>query len=246
MNTRIYNPLFHSDLLFRLSKWYNVEKTNAKITNDFVDDILREKKITYQNNKLNKKSEAEEDVGEGASFKKPQVFIDQLLKLSMEGNFFTDQEVKDEANTIVATVGRIVPFTAAAVAAPGGSCSYYCCRPSPPSPCYCHNTTNYFDSESTNQPTIHPSAVPRSPYTGLREHGTYHVLLPADVGHLPRDAGQVLRGDPQRVAEQGGRAQLRRPQQAGLRGAVLEGDYATVPHSARGGQESRYQLQSKR
>lgn len=107
MNTRIYNPLFHSDLLFRFSKWYSVEKTNAKITNDFVDDILRQKKIIYQNNKLEKlnQAEPEDEEVEGASFKKPQVFIDQLLKLSMEGNFFTDQEVKDEANTIVATVG---------------------------------------------------------------------------------------------------------------------------------------------
>lgn len=105
MNTRIYNPLFHSDLVFRFSKWYNVEKSNAKITNDFVDDILRRKKIAYQNDKLNKsKSPDAEAEEEGASFKKPQVFIDQLLKLSMEGNFFTDQEVKDEANTIVATV----------------------------------------------------------------------------------------------------------------------------------------------
>lgn len=117
MNTRIYNPLFHSDLLFRFSKWYNVEKTNAKITNDFVDDILRQKKIIYQNNKLEKlnKAEPDDEEVEGASFKKPQVFIDQLLKLSMEGNFFTDQEVKDEANTIVATVRRFLPLSAAYV-----------------------------------------------------------------------------------------------------------------------------------
>lgn len=106
MNTRMYNPLYHSDLVFRLSKWYNVEKTNAKITNDFVDDILRRKKDVYQTEKLNKSSSAEAEE-EGASFKKPQVFIDQLLKLSMEGNIFTDQEVKDEANTIVATVSLI-------------------------------------------------------------------------------------------------------------------------------------------
>lgn len=180
MNTRIYNPLFHSNLLFRLSKWYNVEKTNAKITNDFVDDILRQKKIVYQNNKLNKKAD-DADEEEGTSFKKPQVFIDQLLKLSMEGNFFTDQEVKDEANTIVATVGRPVPLSALP-------------------PCYCHNTTNYFDSDQS----IHPSAH----LPGLREHGAYYVLLPADAGHEPRDAGQVLRGDSERAAQQGGRLEL--------------------------------------
>lgn len=107
MNTRMYNPLYHSDLVFRLSKWYNVEKTNAKITNDFVEDILRRKKDVYQTEKLNKSNSAEAEE-EGASFKKPQVFIDQLLKLSMEGNIFTDQEVKDEANTIVATVSHFI------------------------------------------------------------------------------------------------------------------------------------------
>lgn len=107
MNTRMYNPLYHSDLIFRLSKWYNVEKKNAKITNDFVEDILSKKKVLYQENKLHKltsSTEQDDKEVEGASFKKPQVFIDQLLKLSMEGNIFTDQEVKDEANTIVATV----------------------------------------------------------------------------------------------------------------------------------------------
>lgn len=36
-------------------------------------------------------------------YKTPHIFIDQLLKLSIEGNYFTDADVRDESNTIVAT-----------------------------------------------------------------------------------------------------------------------------------------------
>lgn len=104
MTTRIFNPLYHSDLVFRLSKWFKLEKENSAITNGFVDDILQKKKVAYVQNKKNKTMLEEVNEDQNSSFKTPQLFIDQLLKLSMEGKYFTDTDVKNEANTIVATV----------------------------------------------------------------------------------------------------------------------------------------------
>lgn len=101
MTTRIFNPFYHSDFIFKLSKWAKLEQKNSDITFGFVDDILQRKKAAY------KKALPIEDksaLDENTSFKSPQLFIDQLLKLSMEGNYFNDTDVKNEANTIVATV----------------------------------------------------------------------------------------------------------------------------------------------
>uniref|UniRef100_A0A1B0DNC1 Uncharacterized protein n=1 Tax=Phlebotomus papatasi TaxID=29031 RepID=A0A1B0DNC1_PHLPP len=100
MTTRIFNPFYHSDFIFKLSKWAKLEQKNSDITFGFVDDILQRKKAAY------KKALPIEDksaLDENTSFKSPQLFIDQLLKLSMEGNYFNDTDVKNEANTIVAT-----------------------------------------------------------------------------------------------------------------------------------------------
>ncbi|GAB0100689.1 Cytochrome P450 [Sergentomyia squamirostris] len=100
MTTRIFNPLYHSDIIFKMSKWAKLEQKNSDITFGFVDDILKRKKAAF---KKAPPVEEESSLDENTSFKSPQLFIDQLLKLSMEGNYFNDTDVKNEANTIVAT-----------------------------------------------------------------------------------------------------------------------------------------------
>uniref|UniRef100_A0A1B0GJT8 Cytochrome n=1 Tax=Lutzomyia longipalpis TaxID=7200 RepID=A0A1B0GJT8_LUTLO len=104
MTTRIFNPLYHSDFIFNLSKWAKMEQKNSDITFGFVDNILQRKKAAY---KKSQPSDEQNNLDEGTSFKSPQLFIDQLLKLSMEGKYFTDTDVKNEANTIVATLRSI-------------------------------------------------------------------------------------------------------------------------------------------
>ncbi|XP_059621809.1 uncharacterized protein LOC132265248 [Phlebotomus argentipes] len=95
ITTRIFNPLLHVNSLFRLTKWYKIEQKSEKIVFGFVDKILQNKKRDYH------VTPKEDD--EQISFKSPQLYIDQLLKLSVEGGIFTDDDVKSESNTIIST-----------------------------------------------------------------------------------------------------------------------------------------------
>uniref|UniRef100_A0A1B0DNB9 Uncharacterized protein n=1 Tax=Phlebotomus papatasi TaxID=29031 RepID=A0A1B0DNB9_PHLPP len=61
--------------------------------------ILQNKKKEYQLTQKQHTREEDEEI----SFKSPQLYIDQLLKLSMEGNLFNDEDVKNESNTIIST-----------------------------------------------------------------------------------------------------------------------------------------------
>ncbi|GAB0086096.1 Cytochrome P450 [Sergentomyia squamirostris] len=100
MTTRIFNPLMHLDTLFRLTKWYNIEKKSMEIVFGFVDKILQRKKAEYH---LIQKKLKEVEKDENVSMKTPLIYIDQLLKLSMEGGIFRDEDVINEANTIIST-----------------------------------------------------------------------------------------------------------------------------------------------
>lgn len=68
------------------------------------DDVIKEKNIQFnlasekvdQNNNENLENSSEIDSS------KPQIFIDQLFKLR---GLFSQQEIKDEINTIIAAVG---------------------------------------------------------------------------------------------------------------------------------------------
>ena len=81
-----------------MTKMYPEQKRCSKITYGFVGDIIKNKKKTFSAEK------ATEDASEfkDGSFKTPQIFIDQLLKL--EGEHFNDWDMLSEASTIVAAV----------------------------------------------------------------------------------------------------------------------------------------------
>ncbi|GAB0095727.1 Cytochrome P450 [Sergentomyia squamirostris] len=98
ITTRIFNPLLQLDILFRLTKWYSIEKKSNRIVFGFVEKILQGKKEMYQQIQQKFKH-----VEQDESVSTPQIYIDQLLKLSMETGVFNDDEVINEACTIVAT-----------------------------------------------------------------------------------------------------------------------------------------------
>lgn len=107
MTHRIFKPWYHLDWVFRLTKMYHEQKRCSNITYSFIGKILQNKKRDMQNkNHRNAEREVvtkpEDDFDEKGSFKSPQIFIDQLLKL--EGSHFNDWDMLSEASTIVAAV----------------------------------------------------------------------------------------------------------------------------------------------
>ena len=73
------------------------------------DEVLKEKELQYQTKSSNKdrlndnNDDHNDDDDDG--IKKPQIFIDQLLKMR---EHFTIAEIKDELNSIIIAVRRIV------------------------------------------------------------------------------------------------------------------------------------------
>lgn len=63
------------------------------------DDILEEKKGQKVEENLNEMDDEE-------FYRKPQIFIDQILKF---GDIFNEQDIKDEINTLIVAV-RQFPF----------------------------------------------------------------------------------------------------------------------------------------
>ena len=68
------------------------------------DEILKEKELQYKNKSIRKDHPDENDVDENG-IKKPQIFIDQLLKMR---EHFTLSEIKDELNIIILAVRNIL------------------------------------------------------------------------------------------------------------------------------------------
>ncbi|GAB0100688.1 Cytochrome P450 [Sergentomyia squamirostris] len=106
MTHRIFKPWYHLDWVFRLTKMYHEQKRCSEITYSFIGNILQNKKKDMLNKNhrnadkdMTKATDDEIDEKSG-SFKSPQIFIDQLLKL--EGSHFNDWDMLSEASTIVA------------------------------------------------------------------------------------------------------------------------------------------------
>lgn len=98
MTHRIFKPWYQLDLVYKMTKMYPEQKKCSKITYGFVGDIIKNKKKTFNSKLADEKATAMQD----GSFKTPQIFIDQLLKL--EGAHFNDWDMLSEASTIVAAV----------------------------------------------------------------------------------------------------------------------------------------------
>lgn len=98
MTHRIFKPWYQLDFVYKMTKMYPEQKKCSKITYGFVGDIIKNKKKTFD------VVQADEDASpmKDGSFKTPQIFIDQLLKL--EGAHFNDWDMLSEASTVVAAV----------------------------------------------------------------------------------------------------------------------------------------------
>lgn len=100
MTHRIFKPWYHLDFVYKMTKMYPEQKRCSKITYGFIGDMINNKKRAFNATRTHE-DEAQKD----GSFKTPQIFIDQLLKL--EGNYFNDWDMLSEASTIVAAVSEM-------------------------------------------------------------------------------------------------------------------------------------------
>lgn len=101
MTHRIFKPWYQLDFVYKMTKMYPEQKKCSKITYGFVGDIINNKKRSFN---VSQAQEAASALNDG-SFKTPQIFIDQLLKL--EGAHFNDWDMLSEASTIVAAVSLV-------------------------------------------------------------------------------------------------------------------------------------------
>ena len=65
--------------------------------------VLKEKELQYKTKSIDKDHQNDNNDDE-SGIKKPQIFIDQLLKMR---EYFTLAEIKDELNTIIIAVRQI-------------------------------------------------------------------------------------------------------------------------------------------
>ncbi|XP_055610599.1 cytochrome P450 4c21-like [Uranotaenia lowii] len=105
LGNRIFNFLLHNDFIYQFTELYRNEMKAIASCHKFTDKIIAEKrseiaKLLDENGNL-KGASGEDDGGE---FKRPQIFIDQLMKipLTTAGAYnFSDQEISDHIYTMI-------------------------------------------------------------------------------------------------------------------------------------------------
>lgn len=105
---RIFQPLLHSDFLFKFSRFYDKTEKLRKTTARFVDQVLDQKIIEYKEKQLMANSDASttsssSDEAVDRQYRKPQIYIDQVLDMFKEGKLKTRTDVKEHVGTNIAT-----------------------------------------------------------------------------------------------------------------------------------------------
>ncbi|XP_055545981.1 cytochrome P450 4c21-like isoform X1 [Wyeomyia smithii] len=118
---RMFNANLHPDIVYRFTRFYRYEMEARKFCYAFTDKIIHEKRAEFaklQNkndsnnnpngspkggNKQVNKVEPEEVEDDMLSYKKPQIFIDQLMTTPLpDGKMFTHEEITDHIYTMIA------------------------------------------------------------------------------------------------------------------------------------------------
>lgn len=106
---RIFQPILHSDFLFKFSSFYEKTERLRKTTSKFVDKVLDQKIFEYKErqrmlaNGGSSASSSTEGEECGKEFRKPQIYIDQVLDMFNEGKLETKTDVKAHVGTNIAT-----------------------------------------------------------------------------------------------------------------------------------------------
>lgn len=102
VSVRIFNIFHHLDIVYKLTSHFKEFTLNRGIADSLADKVIEIKKQKSQDDSACDKSMRETD---GEDYRKPQIFIDQLFRLSKETTAFDDAAIKNEVFTMFATVG---------------------------------------------------------------------------------------------------------------------------------------------
>ncbi|XP_055611140.1 cytochrome P450 4c21-like isoform X1 [Uranotaenia lowii] len=106
LGIRMFNANLHPDWVYRYTRIYRAEMKARNFCCAWTDKILEEKKqeLAKKKEDMNNNADSkEENEDNEVSYKKPQIFIDQLLTIPLpDGRPFSDQEILDEIYTMIA------------------------------------------------------------------------------------------------------------------------------------------------
>ncbi|XP_058452015.1 cytochrome P450 4c21-like [Malaya genurostris] len=110
LGKRLFNVLLHNDFVYRFTELYRNEMKAINICHRFTDKIIAEKRIELgspgmdeNGNEIDKTFQHQEPQ-ENDCYRRPQIFIDQLMKMPLTSTgaySFTDQEISDHIYTMI-------------------------------------------------------------------------------------------------------------------------------------------------
>ncbi|XP_053696510.1 cytochrome P450 4c21-like [Sabethes cyaneus] len=108
LGKRIFNVLLHNDFIYQFTELYRNEMKAISVCHRFTDKIIAEKHVELgsigQSGDVTGKSFYHQDQEKEDHYRRPQIFIDQLMKMPLtNGNAysFTDQEISDHIYTMI-------------------------------------------------------------------------------------------------------------------------------------------------
>lgn len=107
VSIRMFNIQFYSDVIFKMSRLYNEDKYVRKMCVEFGDGLIDNRKRLCEQ-KLDINTNIVEDDDKDEFSKKPQIFVDHLLKITDEGGRqFTESEIRDHVFTTISAVSLV-------------------------------------------------------------------------------------------------------------------------------------------
>lgn len=112
LTLRMFKFWHYFDFIYKFSEDHHIWKTSKAKAIELPRKIIELKKNEVNQNKgINRNKEIiEESVNseDTEEYRKPQIFIDQLFKLSQETDVIDDNAIRDEIDTMIAAVGYVI------------------------------------------------------------------------------------------------------------------------------------------
>ncbi|XP_055633730.1 uncharacterized protein LOC129774058 [Toxorhynchites rutilus septentrionalis] len=122
---RMFNANLYPEWVYRFTRFYRWEMDARKICYAFTDKIIQEKQEEFaklrqqldSNNNMKEPNNNCEEDDDGLSYKKPQIFIDQLMSIPLpDGRLFSNAEITDHIYTMIAAGNETSATQAAHIA----------------------------------------------------------------------------------------------------------------------------------
>ncbi|XP_065073957.1 cytochrome P450 4C1-like [Ochlerotatus camptorhynchus] len=107
LGKRIFSISLHNDFIYQFTTLYREEMKATNTCHQFTDKIIAEKHIEFKSlydGTGNPAGEALPDEDDEENYKRPQIFIDQLMKMPLlmkDAYSFSDQEISDHVYTMI-------------------------------------------------------------------------------------------------------------------------------------------------